>query len=258
MDTMILFPSIDLHGGRCLRLGQETDDKTFEGDPVEIARHWRATGVEWLHVVDLDGALAGEPKHLDTLHAIAEASGLPIQMGGGLRSEASVEAAFAAGAERVILGTAALRNPELLAICLNRWGRRIAVSVDSRGGQVVVAGWLESVSESATDFAKHMAEAGVQTLVMTNVERDGSLPGLDMASLDAARKAIPTTQLLAGGGIASLEDVRALARTGLNGVVLGRVLYSGSLDIADAMSAAREAAGGPQEQDAAAPSTDAT
>lgn len=240
MGTMILFPAIDLLGGRCPRLGQGNEDKTFEGDPVEIARHWRAAGAEWLHVADLDGALAGEPKHLETLRAIAEASGLPIQTGGGLRSEAAVEAAFAAGAERVMLGTAALRNPELLAICLNRWGRRVAVSVDSRGGQVVVAGWLENVSESAADFARRMAEAGVQTLVMTNVERDGSLPGLDRASLAAAREALPATRLLAGGGIASLDDVRALARAGLDGAVLGRVLYSGDLDLAEALRAARE------------------
>src|SRR5262249_25320258 len=157
MSKMILYPAIDLVGGHCLHLRQgdvspAAVDEVFDGDPVAIALHWRDAGATWLHVADLDGVLAGEPRHLDLVSTIARETSLAIQTGGGLRSEAAVEAAFAAGAERVLLGTAALANPELLAICLNRWGRRIAVSVDSRGGQVTVAGWLENAGQSALDF----------------------------------------------------------------------------------------------------------
>ena len=239
-----LYPTIDILHGRCV-LPRRDEDATewteaFEGDPVEVARRWRDAGAAWLHVADLDGALAGEPRHLDLLRAVAEATALPIQTGGGLRSEAAVEAAFAAGAERVVLGTAALRDPELLAICLNRWGRRIAVSVDSRGGKVVLAGWLQSVAESAVEFAGRMADAGVRTLVMTNVERDGTLAGTDLPALCAARAALPNAELIAAGRVASLDDVRALAALGVDGVMLGRALYDGTLDLADALRVARE------------------
>lgn len=242
MATMTLYPAIDLMNGRCVRLhqGDFAQAEVFAGDPVEVALGWRAAGAEWLHVVDLDGALAGEPKHLDLLRAIAEATKLPIQAGGGLRNEAAVEAAFAAGAERVILGTAALRHPELLAVCLNRWGRRMAVSVDSRGGRVVVAGWLENVAESAVEFASRMADAGVKTLIMTNVERDGTLAGTDLSALRAARAALPGSELIAAGGISSVGDVRALAESGIDGAVLGRAIYAGTLDLAEALRAVRE------------------
>src|SRR5262249_30070398 len=165
---MILYPAIDLVDGHCLRLRQgdappREGEGIFDGDPVAIALHWRNAGAAWLHVVDLDGVLAGEPRHLELVGTIARETGLAIQTGGGLRTEAAVEAALAAGAERIVLGTAALANPELLAVCLNRWGRRIAVSVDSRGGQVTVAGWLENAAQSALDFAGQMDAAGVHT-----------------------------------------------------------------------------------------------
>ena len=250
---MILYPAIDLLGGHCLPVPQgaaraEEAAEVFDGDPLAVARHWRDAGATWLHVVDLDGTLGGEPHHLDLIGTIVRETGLSVQCGGGLRSEAAVEAAFSTGVERVILGTAALRSPELLAVCLNRWGRRVVVSVDSRGGKVLLAGWLEKASESAVDFATHMADAGVRTLVLTNVERDGTLAGVDLAGLAAAHAALPTTELIAAGGIASLDDVRALAHAGLEGAILGRALYSGALDLAEALQAITEA---PQVADAA-------
>src|SRR5262249_24202008 len=159
MPKMILYPAIDLVGGHCLRLREGDAPSTeasaedvFDGDPLTIALYWRDAGAAWLHIADLDGVLTGEPRHLELVGSIARETGLAIQTGGGLRTEAAVEAAYAAGVERVLLGTAALANPELLAVCLNRWGRRIAVSVDSRGGKVTVAGWLENAAQSALDF----------------------------------------------------------------------------------------------------------
>ena len=240
MAQMILYPAIDLHDGKCVRPQQVADAEAvaadlFDGDPLAVARHWRDAGAAWLHVVDLDGAMGGEPRHLEIVRQIVAETGCSVQCGGGLRSEASVEAAFAAGAERVILGTAALRHPELLATCLNRWGRRVIVSVDSRGGKVLLAGWLDKTSDTEVDFAKHMAECGVNTLVMSNVEGDGKLAGLDLASLTAARAALPTSEIIAAGGIAALDDLRALREAGVDGAILGRALTSGTLDFAEAL-----------------------
>ena len=169
------------------------------------------------------------------IRQIVAETGCSVQCGGGLRSEASVEAAFAAGAERVILGTAALRHPELLATCLNRWGRRVIVSIDSRGGKVLLAGWLDKASDTAVDFAKHMADGGVQTLVLSNVEGDGKLAGLDLISLTAVRAVLLESELIAAGGISTLDDLRTLRDVGVNGAILGRAITSGALDFAEAL-----------------------
>lgn len=242
MPTLTLYPAIDLLGGKCVRLhqGDYAQAQIFDDDPLAAARRWQDAGAEWLHVVDLDGALEGHPKHLTVIEAIANATGLPIQVGGGLRTEADVAAAFDAGAARVILGTAAAREPAVLDTCLTRWEDKIVVSVDSRGGQVTVAGWLEMVSESALDFATRMAGSGVRMLILTNVERDGTLAGTDTTSLAHLRSLLPDTALIAAGGLASLDDIRWLARAGMNGAVLGRALYAGALDLADALHVARE------------------
>lgn len=237
MSKLTLFPAIDVLGGRCVWLGEGETAQAhdFDDDPVVAARRWRDAGAEWLHIVDLDGALAGEPKHLDIVRAIAEATGLSLQVGGGLSTEAAVSATFAAGAERVILATDAAREPALLAGCLARWSERIAVSLDARGGQITVAGWLEVLSESTLVFAKRMAQVGVRTLLVTNVERGGTLAGGDKTGLADLRVALPETRLIAAGDIASLEDIRWLASAGMDGIVLGRALYDGTLDFAAAL-----------------------
>lgn len=244
MTRLTLYPAIDLLGGRCVRLrqGDYAQAQVFDDDPIAVAQRWRQAGAEWLHVIDLDGARAGEPKHLEVVRAIVEATELPVQVGGGMRNEDAVAAAFDSGVERVILGTAAVCEPELLARCLARSGERIAVSVDARGGQIAVAGWLETTSESALTFAQRMAQAGVRTMVVTNVERDGTLAGSDTATLAELHAALPETYLIAAGGLASLEDVRSLASAGLDGAVLGRALYAGTLDLAQALHLTREMA----------------
>lgn len=242
MTKLTLYPAVDLLGGRCVRLrqGDYAQAQVFDDDPVAVAQRWKQARAEWLHVIDLDGARAGAPKHLEVVQAMVAATGLPVQVGGGMRNEDAVAAAFDAGVERVILGTAAVREPEVLARCLARWGERIAVSVDARGGQIAVAGWLETTSESALTFAKHMAQVGVRTLVVTNVERDGMLAGSDTATLAELRAALPETYLIAAGGLASLDDVRWLASARVDGAVLGRALYEGTLDLAQALRLTRE------------------
>lgn len=243
MPPLTLYPAIDILGGRCVRLkqGDYSQARVYDEDPVAVARHWKDQGAEWLHIVDLDGALAGAPMHLDLVKAILDATGLSVQLGGGLRTEPDVEAAFAAGAARVVLGTAAAREPELLAGCLARWNECVAVSVDSRGGQITVAGWLEVLTESAFSFAQRMARVGVRTLIVTNVERDGMLAGGDTAGLAGLRAALPETRLIAAGGLTSLDDLRWLVAAGVDGAVLGRALYEGVLDLAEALRAVREA-----------------
>lgn len=237
---MILYPAIDLHDGKCVRPQQAADaaaeaSDLFDGDPLAVARHWRDAGATWLHVVDLDGAMGGEPRHLDLIRQIVAETNCSVQCGGGLRNESAIEAAFAAGAERVILGTTALRHPELLATCLNRWGRRIIVSVDSRGGKVLLAGWLDKTSDTAVDFAKHMAECGVRTLVLSNVAGDGKLAGLDLDALTTVRAALPDTEIIAAGGITTLDDLRALHNAQVHGAILGRAITSARLDFAEAL-----------------------
>lgn len=245
MARLRLYPAIDVLAGRCVfRLcqGDSLPVQTLDDDPVSVAQHWREAGAEWLHVMDLDGALAGEPRQLSVVRAIADATSLPIQVGGGLCSEDAVAATFEAGAQRVLLGAAAAREPELLAGCLARWNERIAVAVDSRGGQLTVAGWLEVLSESALAFAKRMAQVGVCTLVVTNAARDGALAGSDAMGLEGLREALPKTRLIAAGDFSSLDDVRWLAGAGMDGAVLGQALYGGKFDFAEALRVASGAA----------------
>jgi phosphoribosylformimino-5-aminoimidazole carboxamide ribotide isomerase len=239
-----LYPAIDLLGGRCVRLrqGNYAQADVFDDDPLAVARRWQAAGAQWLHIVDLDGARAGRPVHLEVVAHIAEVTGLPVQLGGGLRTERDVAAALDAGVARVILGTVAARDRALLARCLVRWGERIAVGVDAREGRVAISGWLETTDESALDLARRMVEIGVRTLVVTNIERDGTLAGSDTTRLHGLRVELPGVRLIAAGGIATLAEVRTLARLGLDGAVLGRALYAGALDLAEALRVAREEA----------------
>lgn len=238
---MILYPAIYLRGGRCVWPRHDTAAGLAEDEPAALARRWRDGGATWLHVVDLDGAREGHLAQSAAVRDIAGAVKIPIQLGGGLSSEEDVVAAFAAGVARVVLGTPAASDPRLLDACLTRWDERIAVSVDARGERVTVAGWLESTSETATDFARRMVGVGVRTLLMADIERDGTLAGSGSTRLLDLRAALPQVALIAAGDIASLDDIRRLARAELDGAVLGRALYEGALDLADALRVARAA-----------------
>ena len=241
--SMTLYAAIELLGGKCLALGEgaAAQAPAYTGDPLEAARRWRL-GAEWLHVVDLDGTLAGTPQHLDVVRALVGEANPPLQVAGGLRTEANLAAAFEAGAARVVLGSEEARKPELLATCLARWGDKIAVALDARGENMTVAGWFEIGSEPVVSFAQRMAQGGVQTLLVANVRRDGTAAGGDDGVLATLRAALPGTRLIVTGGAATLADIRALAAGGMNGVVLGRALYDGSLDLAEALRVARETA----------------
>jgi phosphoribosylformimino-5-aminoimidazole carboxamide ribotide isomerase len=261
---MTLYPAMDLLRGRRMRHGQPLPgpdagpDAGLDAagdDPLAVARGWKEAGASWLHVVDLDGALAGQPQHLDVVRALAEQTGLSLQVGGGLRTEADVAAVFAAGAARVVLEPAAGRNPELLAGCLARWDERIVVAVDARGGQLTVAGWLEILSEPALGFASRMASVGVRTLLVTNIAREETATSGDRVGLAALREALPVTRLIAAGDFASLDDIRWLAASGIDGAVLGRALADGTLGLAAALGAAN---GGAKPSDSTPPSPAST
>lgn len=240
---MIVFPAIDIRGGKCVRLteGRFDAETVFADDPVDMARRWALEGAEYLHVVDLDGARAGAPVNLEIVKRIVAATGLPVQLGGGIRSLESIAAILAAGVARVILGSVAVREPLLVrAACLG-YGKRIVVGIDARDGVVAVEGWGVSGGVGAEELAARMAEAGVARIIYTDISRDGTLGGVNVAATRALAKAAGVP-VIASGGVASLADiaaVRAAEADGVEGVIVGKALYTGAVNLAEALKAAR-------------------
>lgn len=239
---MIILPAIDLKGGRCVRLrqGRAEDAVVYSDDPVEMARRWRDEGAEWLHVVDLDGAFQGRPAHLAVLRAIAREIAVPIEFGGGLRTDADIEAVLGAGARRAILGTRACAEPEQVGALAARFGDRLAVGIDARDGRVQVKGWTETTAMTAADLARRMEGMGIRCLIYTDTSRDGMLAGVNAAAMDAMCAAV-ACDVIASGGVTSAGDVRALRalrRANLAGAIVGKALYEGRVTL----PALREAA----------------
>ena len=237
---MEVIPAIDLRRGRCVRLyqGDYSQETVFSGEPVEVARHWQSLGAERLHIVDLDGAAKGELCHGALVEEIVRAVDIPVQLGGGLRSMEAVEQVLACGVGRAILGTAALRDAALVEEACRRFGERIVVSVDARGGLVATHGWVERSAVTTVEVAERMAGLGVQRLIYTDIARDGTLSGPNFAAISALveRAAVP---VIAAGGISSVEHVRRLSETGVEGAIVGRALYTGDLDLVEALACIR-------------------
>ncbi len=239
-----VYPAIDLLGGKCVRLLHGEYDKvtTYDGDPLEAARRWCDQGAEWLHVVDLDGARQGKPAHLELVARIVREVGLPVRLGGGLRTADDVAAAFAAGVHRVALGTAAL-DADLLRDLVDHWGEGIEIALDRRGDAVAVAGWQTTVQLTAREWARRAVEAGVRAFLVTDIRRDGALSGanVDLVAQTRDDAGEPDIEITIAGGVTSAEDIRRLARAGANGAVIGRALYDGRIALPDALAAAQEA-----------------
>lgn len=238
MTTFTLYPAIDLRAGQCVRLiqGDPRRQEVFSAEPAEMARRWAAEGARALHVVDLDGAFSGRPAQLALLATMAAAVPVPVQFGGGLRTEADVEAAFSAGAARIVVGTRALEEGFLRGL-IDRWGaERIVAGLDARGDSVAVAGWQETSSLSLGEAARRLFSWGARLAVYTQVQRDGMLQGPD---LDGMRRVLGTgLQVIASGGVTTVDDVRALAAMhGASGAILGRALYTGRITLTDALQA---------------------
>jgi phosphoribosylformimino-5-aminoimidazole carboxamide ribotide isomerase len=239
--SMILLAAIDILEGRAVRLARgEFDQRTvYDADPLEAARRWAVQGARALHVVDLDGARAGEPVNLEHVRSICAEVQVPVQVGGGLRSIEALEAAFAAGAWRAVLGTAAYRDLDLLDEALARFGDRIVVSIDARGGRLAASAWSEQTEVDVQAAIEHLGARGVRRFVYSSIERDGMLAGPDLDGVARAAGAVRGS-FVYSGGIGTLEDLRALAalrQVNLAGVIVGRALYERRFDIAAAQRA---------------------
>jgi len=239
-----IYPAIDIRGGRCVRLAQGRPDAqtVYADDPVAVAAGFLAAGSEWVHVVDLDGAFAGEPRSLGTVEGIARL-GIRVQLGGGLRTRASVERAFAAGAARVVIGTRAAESEAFVSDLLAAFGDRISVGIDARGGNVAVKGWVDTTATTALDLARRMEALGVATLVHTDVATDGMLAGPNFPALEAMLRAVRAQVIVSGGvgargDVVRLEEIR-MSHPNLAGVVVGRALYEGRVALADLLGIAR-------------------
>jgi phosphoribosylformimino-5-aminoimidazole carboxamide ribotide isomerase len=237
---MILYPAIDLKDGRCVRLkrGEMAQATVFNDDPAAQARAFEAQGFTWLHIVDLNGAFAGKPVNGPAVEAILGSVPIPVQLGGGIRDLATIETWLGKGVRRVILGTAAVKNPPLVREACQKFPGRIVVGIDARGGKVAVEGWAERSELDAIELARRFEDAGVAAIVYTDIDRDGVLQGLN---LDATAELARATSIpvIASGGLAGLDDVRALLRPEyamLQGVIAGRALYDGRLDARAALA----------------------
>ena len=244
---MILFPAIDLKEGLAVRLeqGDMARATIFHRDPAAQARAFEVAGFEYLHIVDLDGAFAGKPVNAAAVDRILETVGLPIQLGGGVRDMATVEAWLGKGVTRVIIGTAAVRNPELVRQAAKAFPGRVAVGLDARDGKVAVDGWAETSELSALDIARRFEDAGVAAIVYTDIARDGLLKGLNLDATIALAEAV-SIPVIASGGLASIDDIKALLAPRakkLEGAIAGRALYDGRLDAAEALNLIRTAGG---------------
>jgi phosphoribosylformimino-5-aminoimidazole carboxamide ribotide isomerase len=239
---MTVYPAIDLRGGRCVRLveGDFARETVFGDDPVAMAKRWEDAGARWLHVVDLDGARAGAPAQADVVARICRAVGMQVQVGGGLRDEAAVRTVLDAGARRAIVGTVAVRDPDLCERLCTAFPGRIVVGIDARDGVARVSGWEEGSTVRATDLARTMAARGAAAVVYTDIARDGTETGPNVDETVAVARAAKVP-VIASGGVGALDHVRAVAARatdGIEGVIIGRALYTGAVSLRDALAAA--------------------
>jgi phosphoribosylformimino-5-aminoimidazole carboxamide ribotide isomerase len=234
---VLILPAIDLRGGRCVRLrqGDYAQETVFGDDPAAVARRWVGQGATYLHLVDLDGAREGRPVNGDGVRRIVAAAGVPCQLGGGLRTEEHVAEALGWGVARVIVSTRALKDPAGFEALCRRFPGRVVLGIDARQGRVATDGWLEVSDCSALDLARRCAAWPLAALVYTDISRDGMLDGPNADAMAEMARAVPLP-VIASGGVTTVEDVRRLARLGLAGCIIGRALYEGRLDLAQAMS----------------------
>ncbi|HBR68582.1 MAG TPA: 1-(5-phosphoribosyl)-5-((5-phosphoribosylamino)methylideneamino)imidazole-4-carboxamide isomerase [Rhodospirillaceae bacterium] len=239
---MIIYPAIDLKGGKCVRLyqGDMTRDTVYNDDPSAQALDWARAGFSWLHIVDLDGAVHGAPENQHAVRSIIDAVDIPVQLGGGIRTHAQIEHWLSEGVSRVILGTAAVRDPELVKKACREFPGQIAVGIDALGGEVMVEGWVDGTNIQATELAKHFEDAGVACIIYTDIERDGTGKGVNVLSTISLAQSTEIP-VIASGGVHSLEDIRLVreaAPYGVTGVIVGRALYDKSIVPTEALKVA--------------------
>ena len=242
---MIIYPAIDIRGGRCVRLteGRFDAETVFADDPAEMALKWAGLGAEFLHLVDLDGALAGEGKNVPVIERILQSVNIPVQLGGGIRNLETIEKLLSLGVSRLILGSAAVKNPQLVEEACKKYPGHIAVGIDAKNGEVAIEGWGQGSGVAATELAKKMAAYGVETIIYTDISRDGMLSGVNVEATAALARACGVP-IIASGGVASLEDIRrvkAVESDGVQGCIIGKAIYTGAVDLKAALALAKEA-----------------
>lgn len=241
---MTIFPAIDLRGGKCVRLfkGDFDQETVFSDQPAEVAQQWQAQGAQFLHLVDLDGARAGHSENLATVRKILAAVTIPVELGGGIRTLENIDEVLALGVRRVILGSVAVRDPELVAAACAKYGDRIVVGIDAKDGIVAVDGWGVSGDVDVITLAKRMKQAGVRTIIYTDISRDGTLAGVNVeATAKLARES--GVHVVASGGVRDVGDIEALKsyeKDGIEGVIVGKSIYTGSLSLPEALAIAAE------------------
>jgi phosphoribosylformimino-5-aminoimidazole carboxamide ribotide isomerase len=233
---VLILPAIDLRNGKCVNLvqGRAEDETVFSDDPVGMAERWEAEGAEYLHLVDLDGAFEGSSANLHIVKKIVEAVNIPVQLGGGIRTMERLDAVLALGVARAILGTAALKDPELVETACEKYGERIAVGIDAKDGMVATEGWLTVSQKSAVEFAREMEIRGIQTIVYTDIKSDGMLKGPNVEATQAIVDAV-NSDVIGSGGVTSIADLKALKSVGASGAIIGRALYTGALELKTAL-----------------------
>lgn len=237
---MRIYPAIDIKDGKCVRLFKgRFDEVTVYGDsPVEMARKWEQLGGGFIHVVDLDGALKGHGVNADKIKEICQSVSVPVQTGGGIRSMADIEAKLACGINRVIIGTKAVSDSEFVKEAVAKYGDKIVIGIDAKDGMVAVEGWEKTSDFTAVEFAKKMADLGVRTIVYTDIATDGTLAGPNVSAMREMAQAVDA-DIIASGGVGCLEDILALKDTGVEGVIVGKALYTGRVDLKEAINKVR-------------------
>lgn len=238
---MRLYPAIDIIDGKCVRLSQGDYSKqtTFAENPIEVAKMWQEQGGEFLHLVDLDGAKSGDMPNAELISRIAKELDIPVEIGGGIRNMEAIEKYLNSGVNRVILGTVAIRNPELVKEAVSRFGDRIVVGIDAKDSMVAVSGWEEVSEVSALDLAKQMESYGVKTIIYTDIATDGMLNGPNVEAM-AEMVAHTSMDVVASGGVTCLEDLRRLKETGVEGAIIGKALYTDHIKLAEAVELCKE------------------
>lgn len=241
---MNIFPAIDIIGGKAVRLVRGDYDQmtVYDHDPVSVAKRFAASGASYLHAVDLEGARDGNTPNIETVKALVRDGGLLLEIGGGIRSMETVKTYMDAGVWRVIIGTAAVTDPDFLDAAIAAYGERVAVGVDIRDGKVAIKGWTEVSALDCFDFCRTLVEKGVSTVICTDISKDGLLGGTNLALYSEMVKAFPTLNITASGGVSSLDDVKKLNEMNLYGAILGKALYTGNIDLREALKITGEVA----------------
>ncbi len=233
---MMIYPAIDIKDGQCVRLfkGQFSDVTVYGDSPAEMAKKWESLGGEYIHVVDLDGALKGHGVNAEKIKEICNSVNVPVQTGGGIRTMEDIEAKLECGIDRVIIGTKAVADSDFVKRAVDKYGQKIVIGIDAKDGMVAIEGWEKTSDFTAVEFAKKMVSIGVQTIVYTDIATDGTLAGPNVDAMAEMTKAVDA-DIIASGGIGSLEHIKSLVPTGVEGVIVGKALYTGKVNLTEAV-----------------------